>query len=168
MNTKSEDLFEDFLNSNGVRFSRIEEVKEKGAKRPDYLMEIGDLKIVFEVKQFGDDEDDERAHLTGGWSSTPGAQLRQRITRSKKQIQFGADQGIASVLLVYNNTDPVFQLRGTDEFDFRTAMYGELTMLIIDKQAQETSEFFHGRKNEMQESKNTHSAPWAISPTEAE
>jgi hypothetical protein len=33
-------------------------------------------------------------------------------------------------------------------------MYGELTMLI-DKQAQERSEFFHGRKNEMQESKNT-------------
>jgi hypothetical protein len=154
MNTKSEDLFEDFLNSNAVRFSRIEEVKQKGAKRPDYLVEIGDLKIVFEVKQFGDDEDDERAQFTGGWSSTPGARLRQLITRSKKQIQFGADQGIASVLLVYNNTDPVFQLRGTDEFDFRTAMYGELTMLI-DKQAQETSEFFHGRKNEMQESKNT-------------
>lgn len=154
MSTKSEDLFEEFLNSNGVRFSRVEEVKEKGAKRPDYLVEIGGLKIMFEVKQLGEDEDDERAQITGGWSSTPGAQLRQRITRSKQQIQFGADQGIASVLLVYNNTDPVFQLRGTDEFDFRTAMYGELTMLI-DKHSQETSEFFHGRKNEMQESKNT-------------
>jgi hypothetical protein len=153
MNTKSEDLFEDFLNSNSVRFSRIEEVQEKGARRPDYLVEIGDLRIVFEVKQLGDDEDDETCQLTGGWSSTPGAQLRQRINRSKKQIQFGADQGIASVLLVYNNTDP-FQLRGTDAFDFRTAMYGELTMLI-DKRTRETSEFFHGRKNEMQESKNT-------------
>ena len=103
MNTKSEDLFEEFLMSNGVRFSRVEEVRERGAKRPDYLVEIGDLKIMFEVKQLGDDEDDERAQLTGGWSSTPGAQLRQRITRSKKQIQFGANQGIASVLLVYNN-----------------------------------------------------------------
>jgi len=152
MNTKSEDLFEEFLQSNGVRFSRIGEVKEKGAKRPDYLVEIGDLKIMFEVKQLGDDEDAERAQLTGE-RSTPGAQLRQRINRSKKQVQFGADQGIASVLLVYNNTDP-FQLNGTEELDFRTAMYGELTILI-DTQAQETSEFFHGRKNEMQESKNT-------------
>lgn len=155
MNTKSEALFEEFLHSNGVRFSRIEEVKEKDAKRPDYLVEIGgELKILFEVKQLGDDETAECVPLTGSWSNTPGAQLRQRITRSKKQIQFGADQGIASVLLVYNNTDPVFQLRGTDEFDFRTAMYGQLTMLI-DNQTRETSEFFHGRKNEMQESKNT-------------
>jgi hypothetical protein len=154
MNTKAEGLFEKFLHSNGVRFSRIEEVKEKDAKRPDYLVELGDLKIIFEVKQLGDDEDAEHARLTGVWSSTPGAQLRQRITRSKKQIQFGASQGIASVLLVYNNADPVFQLRGTDEFDFRTALYGELTMLI-DKRAKERSEFFHGRKNEMQESKNT-------------
>ncbi len=152
MNTKSEDLFEDFLHSNGVTFSRIEEVREKHAKRPDYLVEIGDLKIMFEVKQLGDD-DAEQAQLTGEWSSTPGAQLRKRINSSKKQIRFGTDQGIASVLLV-NNTDPVFQLRGTDEFDFRTAMYGELTMLI-DRQAQETSEFFHGRHSEMQESKNT-------------
>ena len=154
MNTKSEGLFEEFLHSNGVRFSRIEEVKEKDAKRPDYLVEIGNLKIMFEVKQLGDDDDAERVQLTDGWSSTPGAQLRQRITRSKKQIQFGAYQGIASVLLVYNNTDPVLQLRGTDEFDFRTAMYGELTTLI-DKQAQERSEFFHGRKKQLQESKNT-------------
>jgi hypothetical protein len=154
VNTKSEALFEEFLHSNGARFSRIEEVKEKDAKRPDYIVEIGDVRIMFEVKQLGDDEDAERAQLTGGWSSTPGAQLRQRITRSKKQIQFGADQGIPAVLLVYNNTDPIFQLRGTDEFDFRTAMYGELTMLI-DTRAQEKSEFFHGRKKEMQESKNT-------------
>ena len=123
-------------------------------KRPDYLVEMGELKIMFEVKQFGDDEDDKDAQLTGGWSSTPGAQIRQRISRSKKQIQFGGNQGIASVLPIYNNLDPVFQLRGTDDFDFRTAMYGELTMLI-DKRTRETSDFFHGRKSEMQESKNT-------------
>lgn len=154
MGTKSEQLFEAFLNSNGVKFLRIEEVKETGAKRPDYLVELGALKIMFEVKQLGDDEDDKDAQLSGEWSSTLGAQVRQRISRSRKQIQFGRNQGIASVLLIYNNLDPVFQLRGTDELDFRTAMYGELTMLI-DKRTRETNDFFHGRKSEMQESKNT-------------
>jgi hypothetical protein len=153
MNTKSEELFEAFLTSHGVRFSRIEEVKEKGARRPDYLVEVGDLRIVFEVKQLGDDDDDQHAQLTGVWEGTPGAKLRRCINRSKKQIQFGADRGVASVLLVYNNADPAFNC-GTDELDFRTAMHGELTTLI-DKQTQETSEFFHGGKNEMQESKNT-------------
>lgn len=151
MNTNSEDLFEAFLTSNGVRFSRIEEVKKKGAKRPDYLVEIGDLKIMFEVKQLGDD--DKLAEPTaGGAGPLLGAQLRQLITRSKKQIQFGAGQGIASVLLVHNSADPVFQLRGTDDLDFRTAMYGELTKLI---NRQTESEFFHGRMDQMQESKNT-------------
>ena len=33
MSTKSEELFEAFLTSNGVAFSRIEEVKETGAKK---------------------------------------------------------------------------------------------------------------------------------------
>ncbi len=136
MNTKSEDLFEAFLTANGVAFSRIEEAQgQKGAHRPDYLIELGNGQLIFELKQLGDDEAVERAQLVGGWSSTPGDALRQFITRSKKQIQYGASQGIPSILLVYNNTDPVFQTRGTDAFDFQTAMYGELTMLI-DKQPQ--------------------------------
>jgi hypothetical protein len=155
MNTKSEDLFEGFLTANGVAFSRIEEAQnQKGAHRPDYLIELGNSQLVFELKQLGDDEAAERAQLVGAWSSTAGDALRQLITRSKKQIQYGASQGIPSVLLVYNNTDPVFQTRGTDAFDFRTAMYGELTMLI-DKQASASSEFFHGRKIGLQENKNT-------------
>lgn len=72
----------------------------------------------------------------------------------RSRSSFAGNQGIASVLLIYNNLDPVFQLRGTVDLDFRTAMYGELTMLI-DKETRETSAFFHGRKSEMQESKNT-------------
>jgi hypothetical protein len=92
------------------------------------------------VKQLGDDDAPEHA--------------RQLIARSKKQIQYGAKQGIPSILLVYNNTDPVFQTRGTDAFDFQTAMYGELTKLI-DKHANQSSEFFHDRNSELQESKNT-------------
>jgi hypothetical protein len=154
MSTKSEELFEAFLTANGIAFSRIEEVKEAGAKRPDYLVELDGASMIFEVKQLGDDDAAAQAQLTGAWSSTPGNALRRLITRSKKQIQFGANQGFASILLVYNNTDPVFQSRGTDAFDFRTAMYGELTMLI-DKQANASSEFFHGRKSGLQEDKNT-------------
>jgi hypothetical protein len=154
MNTKSEDLFEAFLTANGVGFSRIEETQnQKGARRPDYLVENDGLKIIFEVKQLGDAAA-ERAQLTGGWSSTPGAAVRQVIAGSKKQIQFGAEQGIPSILLIYNNTDPMFQNRGTDDFDFKTAMFGELTKLI-DKHADQSSEFFHGRKSELQEDKNT-------------
>ena len=155
MNTKSEDLFEAFLTQEGVEFSRIGEAQnQKGEHRPDYLIELRTSQLIFEVKQLGDDVAAEPAQREEGWSSTPGEALRQLITRSKKQIQYGASLGIPSILLVFNNTDPVFQTRGTDTFDFETAMHGQLTMLI-DKQADTSSEFFHGRKSELQENKNT-------------
>jgi hypothetical protein len=155
MNTKSEDLFEALLTANGVGFSRIEETQnQKGARRPDYLVENDGLKIIFEVKQLGDDAAAERAQLTGGWSSIPGVVVRQVIARSKKQIQFGSEQGIPSILLIYNNTDPTFQTRGTDDFDFKTAMFGDVTTLI-DKHPDQSSGFFHGLHGELREDKNT-------------
>ena len=154
MNTKSEDLFEAFLTVHGVAFSRIEETQnQKGARRPDYLVEIEDLKIIFEVKQLDEDPAAERALATGVWSSTPGGILRQLINRSKKQIQFGAAQGLASILLVYNNADPL-QDDHTRYFDFETAMFGQLTKLI-EKPTNKSSEFFHGDNSELQEEKNT-------------
>jgi hypothetical protein len=152
MPTHSEEVFEKFLRANNIPFEKIEEVNQKGARRPDYLVDIGSSKLIFEVKQLGGD--DEEPVLVGSWISVPGDQIRYWINHSKKQVQFGANQGIPSMLLIYNNLDPVFQLRGTDEFDFRTAMYGELTKLI-DRTTRESSEFFHGRKNELAESKNT-------------
>jgi hypothetical protein len=154
MNTKSEDLFEAFLTANSVAFSRIEEAQnQKGARRPDYLVEGDGLKIIFEIKQLDEDPAAERAQVTGVWSSTPGGMLRQLIKRSKKQIQFGAAQGMPSILLVYNNADP-WQDRHTASLDFETAMYGQLTTLI-QKPTNRSSEFFHGDNSELQEGKNT-------------
>ena len=72
---------------------------------------------------------------------------------SKKQIQYGAKQGIPSVLLIYNKLDPVVQF-GTDDINFTTAMYGELTILL-DKHSKQTSEMFNGKKQLLQENKNT-------------
>ena len=159
MPTHSEEVFEKFLTANNIVFEKIEEtVNQKGARRPDYLVKLPDAKLMFEVKELNEDPNfgvQNPAHPNiRSHSGTPGNHIRDRINSSKKQVQFGANQGIPSVLLVYNNLDPVFQLFGTDEFDFRTAMYGEFTILI-DKHSSESSEMFQGRKNELQESKNT-------------
>jgi hypothetical protein len=59
-----------------------------------------------------------------------GDHVRRRIESSKKQIQFGAKQGIPSVLLIYNNIDPVWQAFGTEPMDFTPAMYGAYTILL--------------------------------------
>ena len=57
-------------------------------------------------------------------------------------------------MLIYNMIDPVFQLSGTDDLDFETAMYGKKTILI-DKNTRESSGLFNGRDDSLQENRNT-------------
>jgi hypothetical protein len=53
MKTTSELEFEKFLTENGLPFERVE---EQQTPRPDYLVQIGDLKFLFEVKEIAEDE----------------------------------------------------------------------------------------------------------------
>jgi hypothetical protein len=114
MKTKSETLFEGFLTANNLPF---EEIKEQTTPRPDYRVSVGGGEIIFELKElaadenFGVVEDPACPHIKSH-SRTLGDHVRRRIESSKKQIQFGAKQGIPSVLLIYNNIDPVFQSFG--------------------------------------------------------
>jgi hypothetical protein len=159
MKTKSEEVFERFLALNSLSFEKIEEVNETAAFRPDYLVLLGDVRLVFEVKELTEDQnfgvvkDPLRPHIRMN-SRTVGDHVRSRIQGARKQIQYGVDQGFPSILLIYNNIDPVWQDFGTDDMDFRAAMYGQLTVLI-DKQSRETSELFQGRRDQLQERKNT-------------
>ena len=54
MKTTSEREFERFLTENGLPFERVE---EQPTRRPDYLVQIGDAKVFFEVKEISEDED---------------------------------------------------------------------------------------------------------------
>lgn len=159
MKTKSEQLFEDFLTANHVQFEKIEEVKEKAARRPDYLVSIGNLQLIFELKELAEDDnfgvvtDPAYPHIKS-YSRTLGDHVRRRIESSRKQIQYGAKQGIPSVLLIYNNVDPGLQIFGTESMDFIAAMYGEYTILL-DKQTRAASEMFNGKGQMLQEQKNT-------------
>lgn len=154
--TKSEDIFEKFLIRNNVPFEKIE---EGTSPRPDYLVTVGNLKLIFEVKELAEDSnfgvvvDPSMPHIKSG-SRTVGDHVRHRIEASKKQIQYGAKQEIPSILLIYNNLDPVFQMFGTEDMDFTTAMYGEYTVLI-NKNTMEKSDWFNGKNQLLQENKNT-------------
>jgi hypothetical protein len=156
MKTKSEALFEDFLAVNKLPFEKI---KEEATPRPDYLVWVGSVQLVFELKELADDENfgavKDRAHPhIRSHSRTLGDHVRRRIERSKEQIQYGAKQGIPSVLLVYNSLDPLFQMFGTELMDFAAAMYGEYTILL-DKQTRTPSDWFSGAKQLLQQNKNT-------------
>lgn len=70
-----------------------------------------------------------------------------------KQIQSASEKGKPTVLLIYNNLDPL-QLHGTENHDFERAMYGELTV-VIDRNSGKIADSFHGDNKSFHECKNT-------------
>jgi hypothetical protein len=157
--TKSESLFEEFLTVNNVPFEKIKEETTLGAFRPDYRVSVGGGEIIFELKELEEDgnfgvvKDPAYPDIKSS-SRTLGDHVRRRIGSSKKQVQFGARQGIPSVLLIYNNIDPVFQDFGTEPMDFIGAMYGAYTILL-NRETRAASDWFNGKDQMLQESKNT-------------
>jgi hypothetical protein len=157
MKTKSEDLFEKFLATNNLLFEKI--TNQEHTRTPDYRVSVGGSEVIFEVKELAEDEnfgvvkDHAYPHIKSS-SRTLGDHIRRRIESSKKQIQFGANQGIPSILLIYNNIDPVFQDFGTEPMDFTAAMYGAYTILI-NRENRTASDWFNGKGQMLQECKNT-------------
>jgi|SRR5215510_6372784 len=118
--TKSETAFERFLSTNGIAFRRVPPGKQK---TPDYEVMIGNNELIFEIKELADDLGFQQEPVHSG---TVGEQVRKRIKHASKQIQLASDSGKPTILLIFNNRDPL-QLFGTENFDFEHAMYGELT-----------------------------------------
>jgi hypothetical protein len=156
--TKSEILFEDFLRTHNLQFDPIEVAD---SPRPDYIVTIGSSKIVVEVKELSEDEN---FTLAGGHRKI-GDHIRSKISEARKQVQFGSKQGLPSIMLVYNNIDPVHQRFGTEDHDFICAMYGEFTVRIGQKTGK-IIDSFHGRNQSLAENKNTSfSALGRLSPS---
>lgn len=155
MKTKSESLFEEFLTVNNLPFEKI---REDTTRRPDYRVSVGGGEIIFEVKELSEDEnfgvakDPAHPHLKSH-SLIRGDHIRDRIRWSKKQIQFGARQGIPSVLLIYNDIDPI-QIFGTEPMDFTSAMYGAYT-IVLNEETRAPSDWFNGSGRMLQENVNT-------------
>ena len=147
--TKSEETFEMFLTENNLEFEKI---KEEGTPRPDYLVKIGDFNLVFEIKELYEDENFKTKPFALS-SRKVGSHIRKKIHYSRKQIKFAAKQGIPSVLLIYNNIDPL-HLFGTENHDFIYAMYGDYT-LVFDKSNGKITNCFYGKNQSFSEIKNT-------------
>ena len=144
--TKSEKLFELFLHANDLRFIRI--VVESDP-RPDYQVSFDGFDLIFEITQI--DKDKNFGKIS---SRTPGSHIRSKISQKRKQIKWGTDQGIPSILLVNNQLDLVFQMFGTEEGDFIAAMYGEYT-LAVNKVSGQITDAYHGKNQSLREDTNT-------------
>lgn len=141
---KAEALFESFCDSHVVSWERVPVEK---TRTPDYIVLLNGQSIYFEVKQI--DEDD-NFKVSGG-DRTVGSHIRQKILDSRKQVQAGTRLGAPSILLVYNNLDPM-QLFGTEQHDFIAAMYGDMTVELKDSRIVDS---YHGRNSLLRDNHNT-------------
>ncbi|MCH8312475.1 MAG: hypothetical protein IID17_05770 [Nitrospinae bacterium] len=143
---KSESIFEEFCNSNNISWDKIPEGAES---TPDYRIFLNSQIIFVEVKQI--DKDAAFNTANGISSRTVGSHIRKKIEKSRKQAQAGSRIDAPSIMLVFNNLDS-FQLFGTEEHDFISAMYGERTVVLRDRQV---SDSYHGRNASFHIDKNT-------------
>jgi hypothetical protein len=145
--TKSEMMFERFLSTNGIEFRPIATDEQR---TPDYEVVISNNELIFEIKELGADP---TFHQEAVHSRTVGKHVRKKIKHASKQMQTASENGKPTVLLIFNNRDPL-QLFGTEDHDFEHAMYGELSVRI-DKSSGKIVDRFHGHNKSFQPNKNT-------------
>ena len=144
--TESELLFESFCDFHDIPWKPV---AVAGGRTPDYLVSLNDESVYFEVKQI--DSDQAFTAPGGVHSRTVGSHIRQKILDSRKQVQVAKKAGVPGVLLIYNNLDPL-QTFGTEQHDFISAMYGEMTVVLKNRRITDS---FQGRNSLLRENQNT-------------
>jgi hypothetical protein len=143
--TKSETVFEEFCNSNNLLWEKIAECDKP---TPDYKVVLNAETVIVEVKQI--DKDDKFTEVGG--SRIVGDHVRAKINEALKQVKAASNERLPAILLIYNNLDPM-QMFGTEQHDFITAMYGEITVALNLKKHSITDSY-HGRNQSMRLDKN--------------
>ena len=146
MKTKSEGLFEGFLPPTICRSKRL-----RWTPRPGRIIASlsAGSEIIFELKELAEDgnfgvvKDPAYPHIKSS-SRTLGDHVRRRIESSKEADPIRGQARASSILLIYNNVDPVFQDFGTEPMDFTAAMYGAYTILI-NRENGTASDWFNGK-----------------------
>ena len=114
-------------------------------------IDLNDISIFVEVKQIDLDENFQKTGDIRVAHRVIGSHIRSKISESKGQVQVGAKFGAPSILVIFNNLDPL-EIFGTEEHDFLIAMFGELTLT---KQGKNFTGYYHGRNSSLREEYNT-------------
>lgn len=146
--TRSEITFERWLSANGLSWRPV---PRNSTKTPDYAVNVAPRgEIIFELKQI-ETARNWKADIVHG--SEVGAFIRERINGSKSQMKASSKQGKPTVLVIFNDYDPI-QLFGTEDRDFIHAMYGEYTIEIGVESRNITARYL-GKGKYFQAKKNT-------------
>ncbi len=127
--TQSEQWFEEFCNSVGLKFERIEEGE---LKTPDYFLDVDNQKIIVEVKEFArnkEERESDRLLEERGYgealSNTPGDRVRKKISGASAQIKERTQGIYPSILVLCDIRHGCGQVTGhVDPYNIRVGMYG--------------------------------------------
>ena len=143
--TQSETLFETFCQQNLLDWERV---PTGTSKTHDFNIRFDSSTVAVEIKQI---ERPRGLNSTGASSRVVGSHVRHAIAEARGQLQAAAQSGAPALLLIHNTIDPM-QLFGTEQHDFIWAMYGELTVHILDNSFGRP---FHGRNARLRTDANT-------------
>jgi len=165
---ESEYLFKEYCSQKNINYGRI--VEGEG-KSPDFWIELGNNKIVVEVKQIDPNAEEREVlnippeELSGEevyhWGM-PGERIRNKITSCLPQLKTFANRIHPTLLVIYDN----IKCHGiqmwpelTDENAVKVAMYGIETVLISPEVAPEGEakiiHRWHGHRRRLTAEHNT-------------
>ena len=147
--TISEIIFEEFCCSNNLSCEKI--IESNQSSTPDYRVILNAETVIVEVKQI--DRDGEFKFTEGVSSRIVGTHVRAKINEARKQVKVASNERRPAILLIYNNLDPL-QMFGTEQHDFISAMYGELTV-VLNLTKHNITDSYHGRNQSLRQGKNT-------------
>lgn len=103
--TISEQLFEAYLNASGLTDFRFEPPQDGTSRRPDYSLNVLNMDILFELKQF-DQTPADFNHVGGAFD--PYKPVREKIEAARKKFR-DLDR-FCCCLVLYNNDKPLVEL----------------------------------------------------------
>ncbi len=132
MKAKSETLFENLCAVQGLRCSKIEEGSNK---TPDYLVQIGSLEFIAEVKQVNPSNEQKKLLAESerkrfiSVKATPGETVRSKIKSGAAQISKLAKGKMPGMLVLYNNL-PFALGDPFGPYNVRVGMFGFDTIVL--------------------------------------
>jgi hypothetical protein len=105
LKTESEVLLEEYLRAHGLTDFEFEPTVAGTGKKPDYILRVGDLKILLEVKEFKATPEDFR--LGGGYYD-PYGPIREKIKAARKK--FKDMEQHCCCLVLHNQEKPLVSL----------------------------------------------------------
>ncbi|MFQ5965042.1 MAG: hypothetical protein ACE5KZ_12260 [Candidatus Scalinduaceae bacterium] len=146
--TKSERLFEEFAQKKGWNISKIPKSLNKS---PDYDVFINYKRMIFEIKEIVENEDDKRNKkllkergYSDVISKTPGQYVRAKIISAKNQLKEFKELKIPMLVALYDNS--MNRITKLDPYELLVGMYGLESVILALPQDKHQAPYSVGMK----------------------